>query len=347
LEQANRRLEARFGDLALLFEVSKVVSSSLDLERILSVFTERLATSMQIPRVAVTLICGDSESLTVISAHGFPEPERVLGLVFPRGEGIPWAALERQEPVVVQDTRDDPRVSYFLGRVREEGSLSAIPFRHKGSTIGVLLLGRPDGSGFCSDEVRLLTAISEQVAMAVANAQLHEEARTLAITDPLTGLYNRRFLANRLELEASRSLRFGQPLSMLMVDIDHFKEYNDANGHLFGDRALIKISQLLSSSLRQVDTVARYGGEEFVVLLPHTDAQGAFAVADKLRRMVAQAEFPHCIENAGEKLTISIGVATWAAEDGGKPEDALASADRALYRAKEEGRDRVVLTSCS
>lgn len=344
LAETNQLLEARLNEISLLLELTRVVSSSLDLERILDAFSERLAGSLDIPRVAVALLTAEPESLTIRSAHGFPERERLLGLQLPAGS-IPWVALAEQQPLVVPDTRDEPRVSYFAGRVREEGSLAAIPFRGKGRMLGVLILSRPAGTGFTPAEVQLLGAIGDQAGIAVANSRLHEEARTQALTDPLTGLYNRRVLMDHLELEWSRCLRYGQPLSLLMIDLDFFKEYNDTNGHLFGDRALVGVANLLRSALRQADTVARYGGEEFVVLLPSTSEEGALGVADKLRRLVAGTSFPGAEQVSGGHLTISVGVTTLRrgllGEGEHTLEELLTAADRGLYRAKEEGRDRV------
>ncbi len=356
LEDANRSLQDRVRDLSLLIEVSRVVNSSLELSRILQVFAERLAQALDIPRVAIALRRPGSEDLEVYAVHGFPEPERVMGVVFPKGKGIPWKAIERHLPVVVQDTREEPDVSYFQGRLREDGSLAAIPFTHSRDVMGVLILGRPDGSGFREDEVRLLQAMADQVAMAVANAQLHESARTQAITDPLTGLFNRRYMTHRLEMEWSRAKRFGHALSILMIDVDHFKEYNDRNGHLYGDRALQALAEILISNVRQVDTVARYGGEEFIILLPHTPLEGAINVAEKLRAAVAAHRFEVAGDPEGGRLTISVGVATLSGEDVDEAkrderratvEMVLSAADRALYRAKREGRDRVYVEHLS
>ncbi len=346
LEDAYRILEDRVADLSLIFEVSRVVNSSLDLDRILGVFCERIAQQLQVPRVAVALVDTEAGGLRVHTVQGFPEPERVRSLVFPPGEGIPWLAMERQEPVVVQDTREDSRVSYFLGRVREEGSLAAFPLRHRGQPSGVLILSRPDGRGFVEEETRLLQTISDQLAMAVANARLHEATRTLAITDPLTGLFNRRYLEHRLQLEWKRALRFHHPLSVLMIDVDHFKEYNDAYGHLFGDRALTRLAKVLRASLRGVDMVARYGGEEFAVLLPHTELEAARQVAEKLRQALALETAPSPAEQGAEPLTISIGVASLPDESCSATE-LLDRADHALLRAKEQGRDRVELDASS
>jgi diguanylate cyclase (GGDEF)-like protein len=169
-------------------------------------------------------------------------------------------------------------------------------------------------------------------------ARLHESRRELerlSVTDDLTGLYNRRYLMETLANELRRSRRLDHPCALLMADVDHFKEYNDAYGHLAGDDALKRIAAVLRETTRDVDCAARYGGEEFVVLMPETRASGAIETAQRIRTRLATDEL------VGAKLSVSIGVAQFP-EDGDAPEALLARADMALYRAKREGRDRVL-----
>jgi len=169
-------------------------------------------------------------------------------------------------------------------------------------------------------------------------ARLHESRRELerlSITDDLTKLYNRRYLMETLANEVRRSRRLDHPCALLMADVDHFKEYNDAYGHLAGDAALTRIAGVLRETTRDVDCAVRYGGEEFVVLMPETKAPGAIETAQRIRTRLATDEL------VGEKLSLSIGVAQFP-DDGDTPEALLARADAALYRAKREGRDRVL-----
>ena len=169
-------------------------------------------------------------------------------------------------------------------------------------------------------------------------ARLHESRRELerlSITDDLTGLYNRRYLMETLANEVRRSRRLDHPCALLMADVDHFKEYNDAYGHLAGDAALTRIAGVLRETTRDVDCAVRYGGEEFVVLMPETKAPGAIETAQRIRTRLATDKL------VGGKLSVSIGVAQFP-DDGDTPEALLARADAALYRAKREGRDRVL-----
>lgn len=161
------------------------------------------------------------------------------------------------------------------------------------------------------------------------------ELERLSITDDLTGLYNRRYVMEALANEARRSRRLEHPFTLLMLDVDHFKEYNDAYGHLAGDAALARVAAILKESTRDVDCAARYGGEEFVVVLPETEAQGATESAQRIQARLTRDDL------VGGKLTLSVGVAQFPA-DGESPEELLAGADAALYQAKREGRNRVL-----
>jgi diguanylate cyclase (GGDEF)-like protein len=175
-----------------------------------------------------------------------------------------------------------------------------------------------------------------------ANSRLER----LAVTDGLTGLYNHRFLHEQLQREVERSLRTGVALGMLMIDVDHFKRYNDKNGHPAGDEVLRGVARLLTEDRRQVDVVARYGGEEFALLLVDTGREAALEVAEKIRVRVAAARLPHVEHQPLGRLTVSIGVAI-CPEDGATPAGLLEAADVALYRAKKSGRDAVAASGRS
>ena len=164
------------------------------------------------------------------------------------------------------------------------------------------------------------------------------ELERLSLTDALTGLYNRRHLMGTLASEVQRSRRLRRSFTVLLADVDRFKQYNDTHGHLAGDAALVKIAEVFRQTTRAVDCVARYGGEEFVVLLPETAAEQAAETAERIRARVAAEAL------AGGTITLSVGIAAFPAH-GDSPESMIAAADRALYRAKREGRNRVAHAS--
>ena len=183
----------------------------------------------------------------------------------------------------------------------------------------------------CALLLQLLTA---QVALALDHADLLEATYRMAITDGLTGVFNRRHFDGRLAEEIYRSARYKHPLSVIILDIDHFKRHNDRLGHLEADHILVQLARIVERSVRRGDMVARYGGDEFVILLPETDREAATVVAERVRRTVEKKEFVHC------QVTISAGVAT-CQFGRSSPEELLAAADRALYRAKAAGRNCV------
>ncbi len=166
-----------------------------------------------------------------------------------------------------------------------------------------------------------------------------EKLKKLAVTDGLTGLFNYRAFKNQIHHEIVRSKRFNLPISLLMIDIDHFKRYNDTFGHPKGDKVLKHFAELLTVNLREVDTIARYGGEEFAIILPGTNKKASCIVAEKLRKLVEDYDFPLSDQLPDKKLTISIGIANFP-DDVEDENDLILSADRALYKAKNNGRNR-------
>lgn len=176
--------------------------------------------------------------------------------------------------------------------------------------------------------------------------QLVENLAEQATKDPLTGLSNRRQLMSDLSLEMKRAKRYGTPLALILLDVDHFKKYNDTHGHPAGDEVLRQVARLLTMNVRAFDKVARYGGEEFVVILPQTDLQGAAAAAEKLRRAIEEHPFLGEETQPGGKVTVSLGVAGFP-EHAGSVDELLEQADQAMYRAKAAGRNRVTVAGGS
>ena len=184
-------------------------------------------------------------------------------------------------------------------------------------------------------EVGFLTQVFNTLVSRLRERESQAELERLSVTDALTGLYNRRHLMETLSSEAQRSRRLRRPFSVLLADVDHFKQYNDTHGHIAGDAALTKIADILRKTTRAVDCVARYGGEEFLVVLLETTVTTAALVAERIRARVAGETF-------GEgRMSLSIGVAECPAH-GDTPETLIASADAAMYQAKSGGRDRVI-----
>lgn len=286
-------------------------------------------------RASLMVYEADEESLAIKAGLGLPsgvaEEVRVRA-----GEGVAGRVWDTGQPVLATD---EP----FSERYRAPSFLS-YPIKINGQPVGVLnVTERADGSPYDAADVRLLDIIAPQLGLALDRASWREKAlqfQRMSITDPLTGLANRRYLMARLAEEVSRAERHHYPVCFVMVDLDYFKQYNDTHGHQAGDEALILLAQCLRSGLRAVDIAARYGGEEFSILLPQTTLREGLAIAERLRQAVAATVFPHDATQPQGRVTISLGVAEYGPECT-TPESIIRAADQALYRAKNLGRNQV------
>jgi len=226
----------------------------------------------------------------------------------------------------------------------ETTSVLCVPIRSGKKIYGILHMASRYQNAFDEEDATLANAICEQIGMAVESAQLFEEVSHLAITDELTGLYNIRHLKRVLGEEVKRSIRYNRPLSFFMLDIDWFKIYNDQHGHPRGDEILRILSGLLQQNTRDVDTVFRYGGEEFSVIIPEVSKGEAYAMAERVRRVIQEHVFPYEEDQPSGNLTVSIGVANLP-DDAYEGDELVDKADRALYRAKHSGRNQACMYS--
>jgi diguanylate cyclase (GGDEF)-like protein len=213
--------------------------------------------------------------------------------------------------------------------------------RHMKTRLGALGVVIPHGRASEPEDPGLFELLAKQAAVAIRNAREFEKTQTLSITDGLTGAYNYRFLVDALRKEIGIAVRFKDIFSLIMIDVDGLKEYNDVHGHLRGSEVIRQIARLSSSKIRAIDMLCKYGGDEFVVLLPRTSKAGAALVAERLRDLIEKHRFLG--EETTGKITASFGIAAYP-EDGRTVEDLIDSADRALYRAKRHGRNLVWLS---
>jgi diguanylate cyclase (GGDEF)-like protein len=334
--QLKTRLAMRVDELEVLFEIARTIASTLDLNEVLSRIASLLPTRLKVDRSSVMLLNQDGK-LEVLKA--FPANEGSEGLQFEVGEGIAGHAASTRKSVYVPDLEVEQRFK-LLNAAPKRGCLLSIPMLQGSELLGVLNFERRQKADFDREEIEYFTAVADQVTVAVQNARLHEQTVALSITDPLTGIPNRRHLFQQLEAEVNRARRYGTPVSLVMIDIDHFKHLNDAAGHRAGDVALKQVTTALKQVVRKVDTLARYGGEEFVVLLPQVDREEALEVAEKLRRVVEETAFEHGAVQPGGRVTISVGVATLPT-DATEQARLVDAADSALYASKRGGRNRV------
>ena len=341
IERTNKTLEHLVRDLSLIYEIGQEVSSIIDLDDLYSNITETLKRYLRIKEFAIFVFDEKREELHVKAAHGFKDLETVFKTTFRPGEGITGLVAETGRKIYIKDTSREKRfLNYKCEKPSDTSSFLSIPLQYKDDVLGVINFARTGGSSFSYQDVKMLSLVANQVALAIANARLYTKTRELSVRDELIGINNRRYFQQMLNMEWKRAVRFKRQLSLVMVDVDHFKKYNDTFGHLQGDQALKQIGNLLRRNLREVDTVARFGGEEFVLLLPDTDKRGAIAASEKVRLLVEGHSFLNDEHKDTRSITISAGISTYP-DDVEEVDDLIDHADIALYRAKENGRNRV------
>uniref|UniRef100_A0A831UG05 diguanylate cyclase n=1 Tax=Geobacter metallireducens TaxID=28232 RepID=A0A831UG05_GEOME len=291
----------------------------------------------------------NGENLKIEAALGM-NMQLAQSMVVQVGSGIAGKVAASGNPLLVNDIEKDKRIAIPNRPRFKTKSFVSIPIKLREETVGVLNLSDKRNQGiFTEADLNLLSTFAEHASIMIERALSIERAdflEQLSITDPLTGLYNRRFLKRRMEEELARSIRQNLSLTVMLIDLDNFKIYNDLCGHLAGDRALKKMARILTDAARQMDVVTRYGGEEFCIVLPGTSKKESIFVAERIRREIEAEEFPHEESLPQGRLTASIGVASYP-EDGTSEALLLKAADVSLYRAKSEGRNRVVISGTS
>ncbi len=216
-----------------------------------------------------------------------------------------------------------------------------LPLAVEGEILGCLSLNSDQPNAFDAQDLQFLSVIGYQMAASLKHFQRFSSVKDMATYDTLTGLYNRRSFEEKLGVEADKSFCSGTPLSLVMVDIDHFKKVNDTFGHTEGDQILCRISSLLKSSVRRKDTVARYGGEEFILILPEASLEQSFVIAERIRQSVENTPFQ--VGRTQVNLTLSVGISSFPSHRVKSKEELVEMADQALYDAKRGGRNKVCI----
>ena len=340
IEETNKNLNDQIIELHSLYQISLALSMTLELEEILKSIKKFIKKSFDVDQYSILLIDKETNELKINSSFGLNKAHTNEYSKF--NNCIFDVAFKAEKSIYVPDITNEIKFDFYHSNNIKNGSFISIPLQSNNDVpLGVLNLYNENNNSFSTRRIKLFSKIATQIAKVVDKTILFEQTKELSITDELTDIYNRRYFNQRFEREVIRAKRYKRPLTLVLIDIDYFKNYNDLNGHLLGDKVLEKVARLLEVNIRKADILARFGGEEFVVLLPEINKDRAFNVAEKLRQAIDNNRFPEEYKQPNHKLTISVGLATLL-EDTYTSEELIHFADKALYKAKALGRNQVI-----
>jgi diguanylate cyclase (GGDEF)-like protein len=338
----SRQIQGIAKHYATLHGVSAALGETLDLRELLERMADLSAQILAYDACLIFLWEAETKQWVLRLARGYDKPP-ATGLPLQREGTLAGWVVEHHRSLLQHELgkRASPPPLFGHGDLdRPVQSFLGIPLVLGESVMGaVYFLGKQPGL-FADHHQHLLGIFCNQAAAALSNALLHQEMANMATQDGLTGLHNHRSFHERLAAECERVHRHPAPLSLLLLDLDHFKQINDTHGHPVGDAVLRRIAVTLRETIRAIDVAARYGGEEFALILPETDETGAEQIGERIRKEIAHSQF--LLGETVILVTVSIGIATFP-RHGRTKEELLAHADQALYTAKQQGRNRVCL----
>lgn len=334
LENVNKKLAYSVSEFYTLQQVSQAIGSILDMDKLMKFVNDITLGVMGVKSSTIILFNEELSKLQVHSTNITDEHDYTL-----LNDNINCQILKNilvNNSPVCDNNADSNK--YIFSKGRNVKSFICVPIIAKIKKFGLILIEQDFSNAFDDDKVRLLTVIGQQVGMAMENAELYQEMRELAVRDSLTGTYNRLYLRKRLGEELLKAQMESEELTIVMFDIDHFKKINDTYGHLFGDKVLKHLSDLVNGLIRNTDVFARIGGEEFIILLPNTSLIQAGRMIERIREKIADTVIK---DNAVSALvTVSFGISNYP-HDSSSIVDLLRNADNALYVAKNSGRNCV------
>lgn len=336
----NDSLQRQIDALRDLIEVAKTVVSTLDLDTLLQAIMVSAMHYAETPAGSVALFDSRKNELTLHANCGlsaeFINVERWT--VTPGG--LTEMILRSGEIFIISNTENTPFFHNPIALNEGIKSLICVPLVFQDDIVGILYLDDFVPRDFDRQKLELLSILASFAALAIYNARLHNKTKLMAITDFLTGLYNHRYFQQIFTQEIGRARRYDKLVSLIILDIDNFKSFNDRFGHTVGDKVLIAIGDLISRALRKIDYAFRYGGEEFVIILPETSLDNAIITAERLRDRIAAEAKLAVPESDGCCITVSAGVACFP-ENGTTREDLFSLMDSYLYKAKAMGKNKV------
>ncbi len=337
LTRVNDLLDRKLFEVTLLSEIGRVARSLISFDESFTSVMSAVARVVDFTVGAMAFVEDDDLDVFLLlqrpAGSTFVEEAkaRLLEAIAAARAGAPFAR--------VQARLFAPSGGGGEGEAGSLGGFASFPVTANGRLVGLLAIGGKEAARVGSEREALLAQAANQAHIVLENARLFERIRNLSVRDGLTDLYNHKHTMELLSSEVSRAGRYEEGLSLVMLDIDHFKKVNDEHGHQAGDSVLRDVARLLRDTLRNVDAVGRYGGEEFAAILPHTSHEDGLKTGERIRKAVADHAFR--VGHRELKVTISVGVASYPSDAVDSPGDLVREADRALYRAKQAGRNAV------
>lgn len=330
--------EKEFLILSAIARIHKSIGATLEIDEVGKILVNELTSILKCNACALLLI--ECDTVRVVAEKGF---NKILGDIelTPELPAIQHI-INTKRSIYTNDLSNSP-VSSCVPKGCEMQSLICTPVIVDDEVKGIIHLDAAQKGAFTEEDLQFVEILASEISVAVKRSLLYSEVKAQSLKDCLTGCYNRRKFDEDIVVDIACSNRYGRPLSLLMIDIDWFKQYNDFHGHMKGDQVLRKIGRLFKANLRITDKVYRYGGEEFAILLPETNRDQAIIVAERLREKVYNEYFEGESESQpNKKITISIGIATYPL-DADSIESLIKYADTALYCSKQNGRNRITV----
>lgn len=342
LTEQSELLRENNEELLALYEVSTAIGKESSMKDLLNRAVEVISSIRLFDikkKAGIILVDGDDMKLTAFNGSGHSDEFVDLHKGMKVGRCLCGLAAKTGEIVISNNSDKDERHTIRYKGMQPHGHV-IVPLKAQDRVAGVLYLYTPADVEIGERKINLLNNLGGQLGIAIERAKLYEETRTLSLHDPLTGLANRNLMNIELDRSFAMARRFQRPFSVIMLDLDHFKQYNDTYGHTAGDNLLTDVARITQEQVREIDLVVRFGGEEFLLILPDTDMDAARDVAERIRKEIANTGFFYSNEQPPTNITVSLGVAIY--EDGLETPDTLITrADNALYTAKFKGRNRV------
>jgi len=336
LNRRTSELEKTHAQLEMVYENSRILAGILDFDQIVNGILKIGERVLDYPALGIMLIGPGRNLIYRGRLVGGQKNTRLKAVSSDKAE-LAYRVARVGSSVTVKDLSVRTDYEPLLKSAR---SAMLVPMVTHGKTTGLLTAESPRGGAFEEQDEKFLLVLARSAAMALENAVLHRKTEELTIIDELTGVNNYRYFTEKLKEEKRRALRYDQPLSLIMIDIDWFKRFNDNYGHEVGNRVLVGLTRVFKTCIRDVDILCRYGGEEFIVILPQTTEREALKIAERIREEVEKSEFGGGDGIPTLKVTVSLGVSSFP-ENRRSQEELVNAVDQALYRAKGSGKNTV------